>query len=310
MPRSGLAANLPPKAVKLLKSLHLIFAGLLLGAAAGVLVSLRLMYTRGDNLDHLTADMFQAYLVNGLFLWSFYGLLATAVVSSLFTSWGFFRHTWIVLKWVGLTLMVFFSVKGLIPAVDGMAALSDGLYSIPNAGELYRELYRQAAAMSSVVMGIGVILAGISVFKPFGLMQLEQPSRRTTITIRVVILLLAAGAVAAALMGSARLRTYRQMEITHVEPAFVPDGVYRGTSSDQYFTYEVEVTVKGKTIVKITPLANRASRYALYAEGVFTRVINNQSPAVDVITGATTTSKMLLKAVESALSGAAVKEGT
>lgn len=305
MANNDLAANLPPKAVKVLRSMHIICVGLLMGAAAGVLASLRLMYTRGDNLDHLTADMVQAYLVNGFFLWAFYGLLATAVVFSLFTSWGFFRHTWIVLKWVGLVFMVFFSLNGLIPAVDGMAALSDGLYSIPNAGELYRELFRQAATMASLVIGIGVVLVGISVFKPFGLMQLDQPSRRTTIAIRVVILLLAGGAVAATLMESARLRTYRQMEITHVEPAFVPDGVYRGTSSDQYFTYEVEVTVKGKTIVKITPLANRASRYALYAEGVFTRAINNQSPAVDVITGATTTSKMLLKAVENALSGAA-----
>jgi len=310
MPHTGLAANLPPKAVKILKSLHLICVGLLLGAAAGVLVSLRLMYTRGDNLDHLTADLLQASLVNGLFLWAFYGLLATAVAYSLFTSWGLFRQTWVVLKWVGLVIMVFLTVNGLIPAVDGMAALSDGLYSIPNAGELYSLLFRQAATMASLVIGIGVVLAGIAVFKPFGLMQLEQPSRRETIAIRVVILLLAGGAMAATLMGSARLEKYRQMEIAHVEPAFVPDGVYHGAASDGYFTYEVEVTVKAKTIVKVIPVANRASRYALYAEGVFTRIINNQSPAVDVITGATTTSKMLLKAVENALSGAAGKEGS
>ena len=139
MATDGLAANLPPKALKILRSLHLICVGLVMGAAAGVLASLRLMYTRGDNLDHLTADMFQATLVNGLFLWALYGLLATSIAFSLFSSWGFSRHTWIVLKWVGLALMVFFSLNGLIPAVDGMAALSDGLYSIPDAGELYRD---------------------------------------------------------------------------------------------------------------------------------------------------------------------------
>ena len=304
MPDNGLAANLPPKALKILKAMHLICLGLVMGTAAGVLASLRLMYTRGDNLDHLTADLFQASLVNGLFMWALYGLLATSITFSLFSSWGFFRHTWIVLKWVGLALMVFFIANWLIPAVDGMAALSDGLYSIPDAGEQYSNLFRQAATMASLVIGIGVILVGISVFKPFGLLQREQPSRRTTIIIRVVILLLAGWAVAANLMESAKLRTYRQMEISHVEPAFIRDGVYHGAASDKSFTYEVDVTVKGKTIVKVTAVSNRATPYARYAEGVFSRVLNNQSPAVDVITRATMSSKLLLKAVENALTAA------
>ncbi|MBW2511007.1 MAG: FMN-binding protein [Deltaproteobacteria bacterium] len=304
MPADGLAANLPPKALKILTGLHLICLGLVMGAAAGLLVSLRLMYTRGDNLDHLTADLFQATLVNGLFIWALCGLLATSIAFSLFSSWGFSRHTWIVLKWVGLALMVLCSANWLIPAVDGMAALSDGLYSIPDAGERYSALFRQAAAMASVVIGIGVILVGLSVFKPFGLLQKGQPSHRTIIIIRVAILLLAGGAVAAILMESAKLRTYRQMEISHVEPAFIRDGVYRGAASDGSFTYEVDVTVKGKTIVEVTAVSNRATPYARYAEGVFSRVLNNQSPAVDAITRATTSSKMLLKAVENALSGA------
>jgi uncharacterized protein with FMN-binding domain len=275
-----------------------------MGAAAGVLASLRLMYTRGDNLDHLTADLFQATLVNGLFIWALYGLLATSIAFSLFSPWGFFRHTWIVLKWVGLALIVLCSANWLIPAVDGMAALSDGLYSIPDAGERYSALFRQAAAMASVVIGIGVIQVGLSVFKPFGLLQKGQLSHRTIIIIRVAILLLAGGVVAAILMESAKVRTYRQMEISHVEPAFIRDGVYRGTASDGSFTYEVDVTVKGKTIVEVTAVSNRATPYARYAEGVFSRVLNNQSPAVDAITRATTSSKMLLKAVENALSGA------
>jgi len=304
MPDDGLVANLPPKALKILEAVHLICLGLVMGAAASVLASLRLMYTRGDNLDHLTADLFQATLVNGLFIWALYGLLATSIAFSLFSSWGFFRHTWIVLKWVGLALMVLCSVNGLIPAVDGMAALSDGLYSIPDAGERYSALFRQAATMASVVIGIGVILVCLSVFKPFGQLQKGQPSRRTIIIIRMVILLLAAGALAAILMESANLRSYRQMQISHVEPAFIRDGVYRGAASDGSFTYEVDVTVKGKTIVEITAVSNRATPYARYAEGVFSRVLNNQSPAVDAITRATTSSKMLLKAVENALSGA------
>ncbi|MDH3544799.1 MAG: hypothetical protein OEM65_06715, partial [Desulfuromonadales bacterium] len=140
MPADGLAANLPPKALKTLTALHLTCLGLVMGAAAGVLASLRLMYTRGENLDHLTADLLQVTLVNGLFMWALYGLLATSIAFSLFSPWGFFRHTWIGLKWVGLALMVLCSANWMVPAVDGMAALSDGLYSIPDAGERYSSL--------------------------------------------------------------------------------------------------------------------------------------------------------------------------
>jgi len=305
MPADGLAANLPPKALKTLTALHLTCLGLVMGAAAGVLASLRLMYTRGENLDHLTADLLQVTLVNGLFMWALYGLLATSIAFSLFSPWGFFRHTWIGLKWVGLALMVLCSANWMVPAVDGMAALSDGLYSIPDAGERYSSLFRQAATMASIVIGIGVTQVGLSVFKPFGQLQKSQPSRRTTIIIRLVILLLAAGAVAASIMESAQLRSFQQMQISHVEPAFIRDGVYRGAANDGSFTYEVDVTVKGKTIVAVTAVSNRTSPYARYAEGVFSRVLNNQSPAVDAITKATMSSKTLLKAVENALSGAA-----
>jgi len=304
MPADGLNANLPPKALNIIKSLHLICVGLVMGAAAGVLASLRLMYTRGDNLDHLTADIFQATLINSLFMWALYGLLATSIAFSLFSPWGFFRHIWIVLKWVGLALMLFFNANLLIPAVDGMAALSDGLYSIPDAGERYSALFRQAATMSSAVIGIGVILVGISVFKPFGILQRGEPCRRTTVIIRLVILLLAGGAVVAIVIESTKLRSYRQMEISHVEPAFIRDGVYRGAARDGAFTYEVDVTVEGKTIVEVTAVSNNTTPYAHYAEGVFSRVLNNQSPAVDAITRATKSSKMLLKAVENALSEA------
>lgn len=48
-------------------------------------------------------------------------------------------------------------------------------------------------------------------------------------------------------------------------------------------------------------IANRKSNFAHFAEGVIPRVIKAQKANVDTITGAPTTSKCLLKAVESAL---------
>jgi uncharacterized protein with FMN-binding domain len=67
------------------------------------------------------------------------------------------------------------------------------------------------------------------------------------------------------------------------------------------------VSIKGHSIDNITILKNRDSIYAKEAETVIDRVLYSQSLNVDAVSGATTTSKALLKAVEGALSKAVSK---
>jgi uncharacterized protein with FMN-binding domain len=62
--------------------------------------------------------------------------------------------------------------------------------------------------------------------------------------------------------------------------------------------------VKSRRIETITVIKNRETHYARKAEGVITRVLEAQSPDVDAVTGATTTSKALLKAIENSLKDA------
>jgi len=93
----------------------------------------------------------------------------------------------------------------------------------------------------------------------------------------------------------------RQMPIYDVDLATVPDGAYEGSFEHKGFTYEVRTTVAGRRIVKIDVLKNRTSSYARKAEGVIPRVIAKQTPNVDAVTGATKSSKILLKAVENSL---------
>ena len=69
------------------------------------------------------------------------------------------------------------------------------------------------------------------------------------------------------------------------------------------FTYEVEVQVTGHEIKNITITRNRTTSHAQKAEGVVSRILEQQKNDVDAVSGATTTSKALLKAVENALEG-------
>jgi uncharacterized protein with FMN-binding domain len=93
----------------------------------------------------------------------------------------------------------------------------------------------------------------------------------------------------------------RNMEIAEINLADIKDGSYRGEFSYVSFTYIVNVTVSGNRITGIQVVQNRDSSYAKKAEGVMANIIQAQSLQVDTVSGATTTSKALLKAVENAL---------
>ena len=93
----------------------------------------------------------------------------------------------------------------------------------------------------------------------------------------------------------------RNIEFQDIDLSLVADGDYRGEFGYGSNMYEVEVKVIDHKIVAIEVVKNRDSEHAKKAEGVIERVIDAQSVQVDVVTGATTTSKAILKAIENAL---------
>jgi len=63
----------------------------------------------------------------------------------------------------------------------------------------------------------------------------------------------------------------------------------------------VQVTVVSHQIKEIAIIKNRTARHAKMAEDIVKSILGQQKNDVDVVSGATTTSKALLKAVENAL---------
>lgn len=97
------------------------------------------------------------------------------------------------------------------------------------------------------------------------------------------------------------MKTVRAMPIEAIDLASVSDGTFQGDFSYGGFTYEVAVSVKDHRIQTIDILKNRNTKHAKQAEGVVPQVLSAQSVNIDAVTGATTTSKALLKAIETAL---------
>jgi uncharacterized protein with FMN-binding domain len=93
----------------------------------------------------------------------------------------------------------------------------------------------------------------------------------------------------------------RKITIEDVDFAKVPDGEYPGRFSVFHVSAEVTVTVRDGEIARITLVRGDANRKQMQA--VIDRVMDRQSLEVDTVSGATVSTKAVLKAIENALTG-------
>jgi uncharacterized protein with FMN-binding domain len=284
---------------KILFWIHISAAGTLLGSMFGIL---QLVWSKGhfQSPEQLyPSDLMIYQILNILVTYSFFIIILSAFIYGIFTRWGFFRYYWIMTKW--LLAMVIFAIVWFFwgPAVDGMVSLSDGGFVVTGARHEYLNNTHQA--FISAIIGILLILLIflVSVYKPWGVRAkkalLKEISRRM-----VAILILLIG-LFFTIYSSITLNHYRTIPIADSDLNKIPDGLYTGHADIGGFVYRVKVQVNDHKIDSIDVLQNRSSTYARYAEGVIPRIISGQNANVQGITGATTTSKALMKAVENAL---------
>lgn len=283
-----------------LRVIHIILIAFLMGGLFSMLL-VRLI----PGLDHeaqFVANLAIYTLFNTVVTFSFYGIVTTGLIYSVFTHWGLTKHWWILAKWLGTVLLFGLVWIWLGPAVNGMVALSDaGLES----HQVYLEYLGHLGHITPVIIVALVIMAtliSITIFRPWGQRVQSYELRRGT------ILVLTGAAVVVSIglgiLGYLDLERYRNMEIKDPDLSLISDGTYVGADTYAGFTYKIECIVMGHQLIDVRVMENRDSPYARYAEGIIPRILKHQSPNVDGITGATTTSKCLMKACELALEGA------
>jgi uncharacterized protein with FMN-binding domain len=114
--------------------------------------------------------------------------------------------------------------------------------------------------------------------------------------IGLLLVLLVGGAVFYFTRG---LEEGREVTIEEVELAELEDGTYTGRYEFRRWTNEVEVEISDNEITNIM-LIEGFDQEDLREE-IYQRVIDQQSVTVDTVSGATTSSKSYLKAIENAL---------
>lgn len=120
---------------------------------------------------------------------------------------------------------------------------------------------------------------------------------------RIVVLLFIA-VLSAVCIGAYRMNKYmkqvRSLPINRVDLTAINDGTYNGTFDLQLVKTVVDVTIANHRIAKIDIIEHENGR-GKKAESIIDSVIARQQVDVDVIAGATASSKALLKAIEIAL---------
>lgn len=89
------------------------------------------------------------------------------------------------------------------------------------------------------------------------------------------------------------------MTIQNVDLTKIPDGTYEGDCNVDYIYAKVKVAVKDNTITNIDLVEHKNGR-GKPAERIVDDIVKKQSVKVDTVSGATNSSKIIMKAVENA----------
>ncbi len=130
---------------------------------------------------------------------------------------------------------------------------------------------------------------------------------------KVVAIIVIIGIVLAGFFGYRGIRSYldlkkyqqqiAEIKVENVDLESIPDGMYIGKAEVLWIAAEVKVIVQDHKIVNIDLIKHKNERGAS-AEVIPQKVLETQSLQVDAVSGATNSSKVILKAIENALENA------
>ncbi len=161
-------AKLKARGLRWLKGFHLIAVSCWVGGA----VALTLLYfikdgvsdggvLYGMNQSIHRVDM-AVVVIPGAF-----GCLLTGLLYSLLSNWGFFKHTWLIFKWVVTVVAILFGTFFLGPWETTMMEISGklGLAALSDQAYLYNERMNIIfGALQGLVL---IVTVFISIFKPW-----------------------------------------------------------------------------------------------------------------------------------------------
>ncbi len=128
---------------------------------------------------------------------------------------------------------------------------------------------------------------------------MTKGKRIALIIIVVIAVLITVFVIAVNYIGS-EMKVVDNLIINDVDLNSISDGIYYGKYETILVKAEVEVEVKDNRIINVKILKHSHGKGEA-AESIVNDVVDEQKINIDTISGATTSSKVILKAVENAL---------
>jgi len=164
---------------------------------------------------------------------------------------------------------------------------------------LYETAFTKAFALNYLNLVILVCVLLLSGFKPWGLRK-GAKEHKPNPKLRLFIIAAFVIVTAFGIMGQIQMDKVRNLPVRSPDLSKMASDTYSG-EYDYHYVYNVRVIIEDGIITEIDVLNNRDSIYAKLAEGVTNKILHEQRVDVDAVTGATTTSVAIQKAVENAL---------
>lgn len=284
--------------LKILKTFHVGFIAVTFGGIIALEVILFLKLSNQSMTFTNDLDYIIYKLNNGIIYYSFLGIVATTIIYGLFTSWGLLRFYWIIIKWILLFVFVILFIIFFSPSINALTSLSDSGMQLGTGRKEYINLLNNSFQLNLMLILILTTIFFISTIKPFGKRKSDLLSDNRIA--RISILCLVIISVASGVFGSINLNRLRNMKIQNPDIKNYADGIYKGEFIGGGGTFSADVEINNHKIKNIQINATRDSKYVRFAEPVIQRIIKAQDVNVDAITGATTTSKCIMKSVENA----------
>lgn len=160
--------KLGPTAMKWLKILHILLAILFLG---GILSSFTLtLWLDLSAFDEVYVTYKNLLLISDhIVRYGAQGTLLVGIIYGAFTTWGFFKHRWLTVKWLIFTVQTMlgiFVVDHLMVANLALLA-SEGRAAIHDPSFLHNHALRQYVVIVQIVLTLFVlIISGLKPWRP------------------------------------------------------------------------------------------------------------------------------------------------
>jgi len=160
--------KLGAKGLRWLKGFHLIAVSCWIGGAVALLLLyfLKNGVTDGSVLYGINQSIHHVDMVVVVIPGAF-GCLITGLLYSTFSNWGFFKHNWLIFKWIITVAAILFGTFFLGPWETTMMEISGklGMSSLNDQSYLYNQ--KMNVIFGGIQCIILMIIVFISIFKPW-----------------------------------------------------------------------------------------------------------------------------------------------